>query len=136
MDERSAAQLLSQSCLLAKVAGLVAALGGGLSIGKEGPWVHISAAVADLLCRARALPFAHLAQDQVGWREILSAGVAAGTAANFGAPVGGVLFSIEVTATNYTVGSYLKAFACAPPHPCRPLNPRSGQATDLLCEIR
>ena len=113
MPPAATAAFLSGSCLLAKVGGLVAALAGGLSIGKEGPWVHISAAVADLLCRSKHLPFRHLAEDRQGWREILSAGFAAGTAANFGAPIGGVLFSIEVTATNYTVGSYLKAFAAA-----------------------
>ena len=47
------------------------------------------------------------------WREIIAAGFAAGTAANFGAPIGGVLFSIEVTATHYPVSSYVKAFVCS-----------------------
>lgn len=36
-------------------------------------------------------------------RQILAAGVAAGVTATFGTPVGGVLFSIEVTSTYYAV---------------------------------
>lgn len=39
--------------------------------------------------------------------------VAAGVTAVFGAPVGGVLFSIEVTMTHYRVGNLWRAFTCA-----------------------
>lgn len=39
--------------------------------------------------------------------------VAAGVTAVFGAPVGGVLFSIEVTMTHYRVGNLWRAFICA-----------------------
>lgn len=102
---------LSVRCLLIKMAGLVLGKAGGLSIGKEGPWVHISAALAHVLSRCST--FAHLSSEKDHWREIISAGFAAGTAANFGAPIGGVLFSIEVTATHYPVSSYLKAFVCS-----------------------
>ena len=45
--------------------------------------------------------------------QILAAAVAAGVAATFGAPVGGVLFSIEVTASYYLVSNMWKAFFCA-----------------------
>ena len=102
---------LSVRCLAVKMLGLVLGKAGGLSIGKEGPWVHISAALAHILVRCSA--FAHLGVEKDHWREIISAGFAAGTAANFGAPIGGVLFSIEVTATHYPVSSYLKAFVCS-----------------------
>lgn len=73
--------------------------------------------------------FAHLAQTHKARLNLLSAGFAAGTAANFGykqpvclidfetrefrAPIGGVLFSIEVTATHYLVPNYIKGFFCA-----------------------
>ena len=39
--------------------------------------------------------------------------MAAGIAATFGAPVGGVLFSIEVTSTYYVVNNLWKAFFCS-----------------------
>ena len=44
---------------------------------------------------------------------MLAAAVAAGVTATFGAPIGGVLFSIEVTATYYMVSNLWKAFFCA-----------------------
>lgn len=39
--------------------------------------------------------------------------MAAGVVSTFGAPVGGILFSIEVTATYYAVNNLFKAFFCA-----------------------
>jgi chloride channel 2 len=111
LSTADAERYLSPRCLGTKVAGLVMAKAAGLSIGKEGPWVHISAALAHNL--AQLPTFAHLGVDKESWRQIIAAGFAAGTAANFGAPIGGVLFSIEVTATHYPVSAYIKGFACS-----------------------
>jgi H+/Cl- antiporter ClcA len=105
------ADFLSVRCLLTKAFGLTAALAAGLSIGKEGPWVHFSAIVANVISRLGM--FRHLATSKLQWQQVLSAGFAAGTAANFGAPMGGVLFSIEVTATHYLARNYYPAFFCA-----------------------
>ena len=99
INSTRAESYLSPRCLCAKVAGLMLAKVAGLSIGKEGPWVHISAALAHNVARWPA--FAHLSVDRESWRQIISAGFAAGTAANFGAPIGGVLFSIELTSVSY-----------------------------------
>jgi H+/Cl- antiporter ClcA len=44
---------------------------------------------------------------------MIAAAVAAGTTATFGAPLGGVLFSIEVASTYYMVSNLWKAFFCA-----------------------
>lgn len=44
---------------------------------------------------------------------MLTAAVAAGVTATFGAPIGGVLFSIEVTSTYYFVSNFWKTFFCA-----------------------
>lgn len=44
---------------------------------------------------------------------MLAASVAAGVTATFNAPIGGVLFSIEVTTTYYVVGDLWKAFFTA-----------------------
>ena len=43
----------------------------------------------------------------------MAAAVAAGVVATFGAPVGGVLFSIEVTATFYSVKNLFRSLFCA-----------------------
>lgn len=44
---------------------------------------------------------------------MLAASVAAGVTATFNAPIGGVLFSIEVTTTYYAVNDLWKAFFTA-----------------------
>eukprot|EP00658_Telonema_sp_P-2_P054810 TRINITY_DN43598_c0_g1_i1.p1 TRINITY_DN43598_c0_g1~~TRINITY_DN43598_c0_g1_i1.p1 ORF type:complete len:589 (-),score=102.29 TRINITY_DN43598_c0_g1_i1:21-1787(-) len=104
-------KLLTFRALIAKMLGVTAALGAGLSVGKEGPWVHFSAILANQLSKVEW--FGKVIQTPKARLNILSAGFAAGTAANFGAPIGGVLFSIEVTATHYLVPNYVKAFFCA-----------------------
>ena len=98
---------LSLRTLIAKCISLVLALGGGLSIGKEGPYVHISSCLAYLLCQLHG--FRRLGHDEELRRQVLAAGCAAGVSATFGAPVGGVLFSIEVTSTYYSISHLWKA---------------------------
>ena len=44
---------------------------------------------------------------------MLAASVSAGVTATFGAPIGGVLFSIEATSTYYFVSNLWKTFFCA-----------------------
>jgi chloride channel protein, CIC family len=74
------------------VAGAVAtgaALGSGASGGREGPIVLIGGAVGSLL--ARALP-----PDEDRTRILVAGGAAAGIGASFNAPIGGMLFAIEL----------------------------------------
>jgi len=67
------------------------AVGANLSLGKEGPLVHIAACCGNV--------FAHLfpkyGKNEAKRREVLSAAAAAGVSVAFGAPIGGVLFSLE-----------------------------------------
>nr|XP_039270307.1 chloride channel protein 2-like [Styela clava] len=102
-------EYLTLRVLVAKMVGLVASLGSRLPIGKEGPFVHIASIVATLLndifamCKARS--------KTAGYRnEMLAAACAVGVACNFAAPIGGVLFSIEVTATYFAVRDYWRGF--------------------------
>jgi chloride channel 2 len=44
---------------------------------------------------------------------MLCAAVAAGVCSTFGCPLGGVIFSIELTSTFYMVSNLWKAFFCA-----------------------
>ncbi|EOD41781.1 hypothetical protein EMIHUDRAFT_95008 [Emiliania huxleyi CCMP1516] len=97
---------LSLRTMVAKMLSLVLALAGGLSVGKEGPYVHITSCAAACLTRLpgfRRLGQASRLADEALRQQMLSAACAAGVAATFGAPVGGVLFSIEVTSTYYSV---------------------------------
>eukprot|EP00475_Leptophrys_vorax_P026522 TRINITY_DN3748_c0_g1_i1.p1 TRINITY_DN3748_c0_g1~~TRINITY_DN3748_c0_g1_i1.p1 ORF type:complete len:782 (-),score=205.44 TRINITY_DN3748_c0_g1_i1:39-2357(-) len=104
-------RFLSLKALIAKFFGLILAIGGGLSFGKEGPMVHISAICAHQL--SKTVVFQNIVKDPGMRRQLLSAAVAAGVTSVFGAPLGGALFSIEVTATYFTVSSLWKTFWCA-----------------------
>jgi CIC family chloride channel protein len=64
-------------------------LGTGASGGREGPIVQIGGSVGSSLGRAFAL-----SEEQK--RALIAAGAAAGIAASFNAPIGGMLFAIEV----------------------------------------
>ena len=81
-------------------------LSSGVPIGLEGPFIHLSSIMGRQLTKLSF--FGHLDRKQM-----LSAACAGGLASVFGAPIGGVLFSIEVTSTYYPVTNYWTAFCCA-----------------------
>ncbi len=99
--------------LLAKVFGLILARGSSLNIGSEGPFVCIGASVTTMLLDLPLSGLKVLRQNVMLRRDLLGAAAAAGVAATFGAPIGGVLFSIEVTSTYFMVSAYWKGFFCA-----------------------
>lgn len=78
--------------LVVKAFGAAFAVATGMCLGKEGPFVHISTCVANLI--GRSVP--RFRDNGRKMRELLSAGCSAGLAVAFGAPIGGVLFSYEV----------------------------------------
>ena len=106
---------MSFKTLCSKSLGLSIAFGAGLSIGKEGPMVHLGACVANSLCSHFQI-FRPFKNDQQMYFNMLGAAVAVGVVGTFGAPVGGVLFAIEVTATYYMVSNLpfalISAVAC------------------------
>uniref|UniRef100_A0A8C6JAF4 Uncharacterized protein n=1 Tax=Melopsittacus undulatus TaxID=13146 RepID=A0A8C6JAF4_MELUD len=85
-------EYLTFKTFVAKVIGLTCALGSGMPLGKEGPFVHIASMCA-------ALRF--------------GAACAVGVGCCFAAPIGGVLFSIEVTSTFFAVRNYWRGFFAA-----------------------
>ena len=102
---------LSFRMLLAKMLGLPIALIAGLSIGREGPFVHMACCLADVLMR---LPcFENVRLNASKRIEVLSCAVAAGVASTFGTPFGGVLFSIETTSVCFMVNNLPPAFFCS-----------------------
>jgi chloride channel 2 len=88
--------------------GLVAAQAAGLSVGREGPFVHLAACVAAALWR---LPYfrGSFARSESMRRQLLAAAIAAGVTAVFGVPIGATLFSIEVTATYLLVSNFWRS---------------------------
>ena len=80
--------LLSWRVAAVKTISTILVLGGGLTLGRRGPTVHIGAALAAEL--SRWVPTSPLHR-----RQIIAAGAAAGLAAGFNTPIAGVLFVIE-----------------------------------------
>ncbi|KAL0809944.1 hypothetical protein ABMA28_010799 [Loxostege sticticalis] len=105
-------EYLTYRALISKVVGLTATLGSGLPLGKEGPSVHIASMVAALLSKL-VTTFQGIYANESRTSEMLAAACAVGVASCFAAPVGGVLFSIEVTTTYFAVRNYWRGFFAA-----------------------
>ncbi|KAI1296089.1 hypothetical protein EDD11_007575 [Mortierella claussenii] len=85
--------------LMIKLIGLPLMVASGLNMGKQGPLVHIACCVGNIVCRKR--------------REILSAAAASGVAVAFGAPIGGVLFSLEEVSYYFPSKTMWRTYFCA-----------------------
>jgi chloride channel 2 len=102
---------LSFKALIGKIMGTWIGLCAGLSIGKLGPFVHISCGVANKLAKLKA--FNDIANNHSIRRSMFAAAVGCGVTAVFGTPIGGVLLSIELTSSYYMVANLWKAFFCS-----------------------
>ncbi|MCJ8739856.1 hypothetical protein PDJAM_G00052140 [Pangasius djambal] len=105
-------EYLTLKTFVAKVIGLTCALGSGMPLGKEGPFVHIASLCAALLCKFMSL-FGGIYENESRNIEMLAAACAVGVGCCFAAPIGGVLFSIEVTSTFFAVRNYWRGFFAA-----------------------
>jgi chloride channel 3/4/5 len=99
---------LGVQTLVFKTLGLILSVASGLSIGKEGPYVHVAACVGNIACRL----FSKYRQNDGKRREVLSASAAAGVAVAFGAPIGGVLFSLEEVSYYFPPKTLFRTFFC------------------------
>ncbi|XRB20074.1 chloride channel protein [Pseudoscourfieldia marina] len=93
--------LLSVKALVAKLGSLILVVSAGIVAGKEGPFVHAGGIVAGALTNwisrafSRKLPFSHYLRNDTARRDFIAIGTAAGCAVAFGAPIGGMLFTVE-----------------------------------------
>jgi len=103
---------LSFPTFISKTIGLIAALGSGIPIGKEGPFVHISSMVARMLSKF-IKAFHGIYVNESRNTDMLACACAVGVSSSFAAPIGGVLFSIEVTSMYFAVRNYWRGFFAA-----------------------
>ncbi|THH14591.1 hypothetical protein EW146_g5756 [Bondarzewia mesenterica] len=84
-------------------------IASGLSVGKEGPSVHLACTIGSLVAGL----FSSFSRSQGKMRDILTAASAAGVAVAFGSPIGGVLFSIEEMSPSFSIKTMWRSFLCA-----------------------
>jgi chloride channel 3/4/5 len=100
---------LGKWTLLIKSVGIMCSVSAGLSLGKEGPMVHIACCIGNIL----SYLFPKYGRNEAKKREILSAAAAAGVSVAFGAPIGGVLFSLEEVSYYFPLKTLWRSFFCA-----------------------
>ncbi|RWS27196.1 H(+)/Cl(-) exchange transporter 3-like isoform X1 [Leptotrombidium deliense] len=92
---------LGKWTLIIKSLCMMLAVAAGLSLGKEGPLVHVACCIGNY------------GKNEAKKREILSAASAAGVSVAFGAPIGGVLFSLEEVSYYFPLKTLWRSFFCA-----------------------
>ncbi|XP_055051113.1 H(+)/Cl(-) exchange transporter 3 isoform X1 [Misgurnus anguillicaudatus] len=100
---------LGKWTLLIKTITLVLAVASGLSLGKEGPLVHVACCCGNIF----SYLFPKYSKNEAKKREVLSAASAAGVSVAFGAPIGGVLFSLEEVSYYFPLKTLWRSFFAA-----------------------
>ncbi|KAJ1335589.1 chloride channel 3/4/5 [Microdochium nivale] len=95
--------------LVTKSLGLCLAVASGMWLGKEGPLVHVACCCANVFIKL----FPNINNNEARKREVLSAAAASGISVAFGAPIGGVLFSLEQLSYYFPDKTMWQSFVCA-----------------------
>lgn len=82
--------------LINQLIGAALAIGSGHPVGREGPAVHIGAAISSWVGRRLGLPFSYQ-------RLLIGCGAAAAISALFSLPLAGILFAMEVILLEYSL---------------------------------
>ena len=117
-------RFLRLKTLVCKAVGVVFSVSGGLAIGKEGPLVHSGAIFAANLSHmtylgqakcvsGRCKRWVYRFRNDRDKRDFVSGGAAAGVAAAFGSPVGGILFSLEEASSFWSIDLTWRVFLCS-----------------------
>ncbi|CAB1336376.1 unnamed protein product [Coregonus sp. 'balchen'] len=101
---------LSLTNLFAKYVGLICTLAAGSTVflGKVGPFVHLSTMVGAYLNRLCTVLRGEKEERTEGAMLVVAAAV--GVASCFGAPISGVLFSVEVMCSHFALKDYCPCF--------------------------
>jgi len=95
-----------------RIIALIFSVGSSLSIGSAAPMIH--GAVCTAYSLMKFIPnFTYLKDNPSLSKQIFAAAAAAGLVTVFNAPVGGLLFCVEITTSYYFLSNYWKAFLAA-----------------------
>lgn len=107
--------------LVAKVLGMCFSCAAGLPLGKEGPMIHAGSIIGAAVSQGNTIScgfdtswnvFQDLRNDHTK-RDYVTFGAAAGVAAAFRAPIGGILFTLEEGASFWSNSVTFRSFMCA-----------------------
>jgi chloride channel 7 len=117
-------KLLTFTAAFVKIFGIIFTITAGLALGREGPMVHIGAAISNFIVHIpwfyqriigvhatrRAQAVFNIRSQAINIYVIM--GGAAGVSAAFNAPITGVLYMLEEMATHWPTWLTVQAFAC------------------------
>lgn len=107
--------------LFAKVVGMCFSVSAGLPMGKEGPMIHAGSIIGAVVSQGNTISFGfdtswNIFQDlrnDYTKRDYITYGAAAGVAAAFRSPLGGILFTLEEGASFWSTITTFRSFMCA-----------------------
>ncbi|XP_070694983.1 chloride channel K [Pempheris klunzingeri] len=104
---------LSLTNMFTKFVGLICTLAAGSTVflGKVGPFMHLSTMAGAYLSNLCTLTQDNKKEDAAG--EMMAVAAAVAVASCFGAPVSGVLFSVEVMCSHFALRHYCPCFFSA-----------------------
>lgn len=107
--------------LFSKVVGMCFSVSAGLPLGKEGPMIHAGSIIGAAVSQGNTISFGFdtswnifqdLRNDHTK-RDYITFGAAAGVAAAFRSPLGGILFTLEEGASFWSTTTTFRSFMCA-----------------------
>jgi chloride channel 7 len=133
LNGNNIAGLFTPMVYAVKMFGTITSRMAGLALGPEAPMIHLGACIASLIFGVERRIWgdafktsANKSNSHANWRqdlepafsntshrEMISAGTAAGLAAAFGAPIGGVLFSLEEACSVWSRKTAWRCLLCA-----------------------
>ncbi|KAG6472887.1 hypothetical protein ZIOFF_070365 [Zingiber officinale] len=112
-----APDIFSLRTLAVKIVGLITAVSSSLHVGKAGPMVHIGACIGAIVGQGGSRKYGmnwrwlRYFKNDRDRRDLVTCGAAAGIAAAFRAPVGGVLFALD-HCVHGSLRCYMSNFIC------------------------
>ena len=109
----SSPKAISLKSGIVKTIGTIFSVSSGIAVGPEGPLVHVGSIIGSAFARGGSGRRQWRVMGDSDFRDIVSAGAAAGLASAFGAPIGGVLFSSEEASSFWSHDTTKRALLCS-----------------------